>query len=586
MPKLPPRKGIAPEKKSYLGFRDKIGQTFRSGPEVFVLSSHAQWGTAIPPGGIPTRLYRFFAWPGDKLGAYRLDSQYAWCLNHAMVMALGSYVFEKIPADILEAMRLDPYKVVETAWAVTDEFETVVEDVEMRGYFSLPPSHGAYQHMGTLDLAVLPSGKLKKHGGVNYARGFRRWTQNDTLSTMVPSAAHAKTVPAGPLQPCSADYSIAEGLATRIAPGGGPDLEDGEQIEIGADELIIHGVEYSVDEMGGTAFAYITGNPFDDPLTGTEMLTHEMLRAIATDPTTINLLNIKQTNQRQYLCGAKELLPGWRDVSFARSAIRRTIVSVNPTLVEGVALLRGGNDTFSFECAVLPHGALRPLRRCSDSTARRLLPRLLSPSVRALRQTAQVWLQDVLRSRTTAAARNLDPLEFKVPCPFAFIVAMPCFGAMKRSPEKKHVLTHIFTSNAEVDAIVGILGWHAPMGKETNGFFLVVVPQLPEDIASGTTSSCTLDPRRVTGLKKHEYNFISFDTETQELTVRLSVARFNASVRVRGASVGPPPADPPPAGGTWKYSLLLREWVPNSVRAPTPRVLKERYPACAQWMHW
>ena len=45
-----------------------------------------------------------------------------------MLVALGQYVTEKIPADILAAMAADPRIVVETAWAVTDDFETVMED--------------------------------------------------------------------------------------------------------------------------------------------------------------------------------------------------------------------------------------------------------------------------------------------------------------------------------------------------------------------------------------------------------------------------------------------------------------------------
>ena len=127
-----------------------------------------------------------------------------------------------------------------------------------------------------------------------------------------------------------------------------------------------------------------------------------------------------------------------------------------------------------------------------------------------------------------------------------------------------------------------MLGWHAPQGKELNGFFLIVVPLLSASVAP----CATVDPRRVKGLKKHEYNFIAYDTETQQLTVRLSLARFNASARVRGASVGAPPVGAPPGGGRWKYSLLERMWVASSTRAPTPRELKERYPAGPQWLYW
>ena len=144
------------------------------------------------------------------------------------------------------------------------------------------------------------------------------------------------------------------------------------------------------------------------------------------------------------------------------------------------------------------------------------------------------------------------------------------------------MLTHIFASSDDADTILGFLGWHAPTAMEKNGFFLISVPEPPITVNEGAT----IDPRRVTGLKKHQYNFISYDTEAQSLTVRLSVARFKASLKVRGASVGKPPSEPPPGGGKWKYSLFERDWVPNSVRAPSPRELKQRYPSGPRWMHW
>ena len=121
MPKRPARKGIAPEDSSYLGFRDKVGVTFRSGPNAWVLISYDAWG-GLPAGEIPARLYRFFGWEKDRLAAYRLDVSTTYTLNYAMLAELGSYVLEKVPADIQAAMAIDPKKVVETNWAVSDAF--------------------------------------------------------------------------------------------------------------------------------------------------------------------------------------------------------------------------------------------------------------------------------------------------------------------------------------------------------------------------------------------------------------------------------------------------------------------------------
>eukprot|EP00966_Prymnesium_polylepis_P093103 2155542-Prymnesium_polylepis.1 len=391
MPKRPPRKGIAPANGSFLGFRDKVGQIFRAGTDVFVQAVHGQWGEHVPPGAVPVRLYKLFGWGGDKLAAYRLDAMYCWCLNYPMLVALGQYVSQKIPDDVLALMAADHRKVVETNWACSDDFETLLEDVEMRGFFSPTPPPGAhvFQHVGTLTLALTEKGNLRKHGGCNYATAFRRWraatedSEADSLSCAAPT-----TRP-----------STVQGLAVDVASGGGPDLTNGERIEVGADELVVRAVEYDTDYDAddalaafSTGFAYITNNAYDDPLEGIELLDHARLRVLATDATTLKLLDDPDRGKRHYLGGAKELLPGWREVSFPRDAIRRSVVSVNPTMTEGVALLRGDADTFSFECAVRAGGALVPLRRCGDTIARGRLPSILLPSARAMRGMAQTLL--------------------------------------------------------------------------------------------------------------------------------------------------------------------------------------------------
>ena len=94
MPTRPPRKGFAPGHDSYGGFRDKVGATHRSGRAVFEMAAYGQWG-ALPPGSVPVRFLRNFAWKGDRLGAYRLDAEYTWCLNYDMVSTLGIYVLFK-----------------------------------------------------------------------------------------------------------------------------------------------------------------------------------------------------------------------------------------------------------------------------------------------------------------------------------------------------------------------------------------------------------------------------------------------------------------------------------------------------------
>ena len=117
MPKRPVRKAVGKGHVTFDGFRDKIGLTFRLGKNVFVEVSHGQWGP-VSPGQVPARFFLNFHYHGDRLGAYRLNAEYTWCLYYAMLEALGEYVMSLIPADLLERMRLNPKIVVETNWAV------------------------------------------------------------------------------------------------------------------------------------------------------------------------------------------------------------------------------------------------------------------------------------------------------------------------------------------------------------------------------------------------------------------------------------------------------------------------------------
>ena len=76
MATCPPRKGFADKKDCTEGWIDKVGNTFRMGPNVFVLVAHKKWGS-IPAGKIPARLYRAFKYKGDRLGLFRLDAEYS-----------------------------------------------------------------------------------------------------------------------------------------------------------------------------------------------------------------------------------------------------------------------------------------------------------------------------------------------------------------------------------------------------------------------------------------------------------------------------------------------------------------------------
>ena len=77
MPKHKVRKGFAPTKNKYGGFRDKSGQTFRPGKSVFVLVPYQQWGN-LSTGVIPARFFRHLrlgAGQARRVPARRVDAQ-------------------------------------------------------------------------------------------------------------------------------------------------------------------------------------------------------------------------------------------------------------------------------------------------------------------------------------------------------------------------------------------------------------------------------------------------------------------------------------------------------------------------------
>ena len=119
----------------------------------------------------------------------------------------------------------------------------------------------------------------------------------------------------------------------------------------------------------------------------------------------------------------------------------------------------------------------------------------------------------------------LDPMEITFFFPFDRVTVLPCFGEMKRSPKDRFVMSHVFEDEFDAEINFGIVAWHAPFSKEDRGFFSFAVPALPLDFAIGPT----LDPRRIKGLKKHECNFLSYNTESQMLTIRISLARASTA---------------------------------------------------------
>ena len=275
MPTRPARKGFAPAKNCHRGWRDKVGFTFRPGRAVFVVAAHGAWAV-IPAGKAPARLFRAFHYVGDRLGKFRLDAEYTWCLDYRMLEVLGPDVMDKVPADILAIMRDNPRVVVQTNWAVSDEFETVTGDCAIHrllldaqgGVATQLPEDDADAAIlaGTLFLARTPGGVLKQHMWAdrtwhNYATGFTRWAADTSLEDTAP--AGLVTPPHDGPVPLSADYAATIDRFTEVEAGGGPTITaQGEQLAKGADETRIYGVSYIDGDDGVTRYAYIDGDPY------------------------------------------------------------------------------------------------------------------------------------------------------------------------------------------------------------------------------------------------------------------------------------------------------------------------------------
>ena len=121
------------------------------------------------------------------------------------------------------------------------------------------------------------------------------------------------------------------------------------------------------------------------------------------------------------------------------------------------------------------------------------------------------------------------------------------------------------------------LVWHSPKPLEPNTFMKISVKEPPpqllhsEDFFSKGTVSTT------------KFTAIYYNTVTQMLTFQSEAIAFNSSKRMRGGSLGAPPA-----GETgFKYDLLAGRWVPKD----TPfqgrlGALKAQFAGALRWVFW
>lgn len=324
----------------------------------------------------------------------------------------------------------------------------------------------------------------------------------------------------------------------------------------------------------GTKFAYVVGNPYDEVLTCVEVITREELKALPNlDPQTARMLR-RPAGARSFLAGhsARELIPGCRKVKVRPALIVRQIIITAPALVELVALAVSPDVHFYFEVvATSSNGTLAACRRFGRSAALKAAMAMIAPSPATTRQLAQYSLFEAVIQRCRGN-RALDPLEVKLDM-VNVSTALSLTDEWRRDAADASTLIRVFKTDKDFEELAGFLAWHAPIGKMSQGYYKVCVPPPPSRVLADEFTV-----RRSVVSKAH-LNYIAYDTTSQQLTLRLSVAQFNASKRVRGADVR---ELPPEGNGRFKY-VLSRGWVSMDTHAPTAGELRRAYPAGPAW---
>ena len=208
---------------------------------------------------------------------------------------------------------------------------------------------------------------------------------------------------------------------------------------------------------------------------------------------------------------------------------------------------------------------LRTLRAAAahDQAMRSLANLQMSPSLAAATITACV-IESV-----SGSGAALDPATVSLKLPLTLVASLPCYERLQPSADDGTVLLLAFSSNAEVEAAIGLAAWPAPTRKEPSRVLRVALP--PEAAAAASAFERT----QVRGLNatghphRRAATFLRFDTETKTLTLRLTIAAIRNTTKLGGAAVGAPPAE----GGRWKFSLLERRWVRRSQPLAAPKTL-------------
>ena len=553
-----------------LGFEDDIGNVYHIGAATFVKMKYEWAAGGKKIGEAPSRLYRIYE-SNDGDGP-QIEHSFCWDFNS--IKAVQGYD-EHIDEATLATLANDPRAFVESDLVISDEVLSIVSNVSVYTASEAIPASDtdAIRILGTVSFDMSSAAhapKIKKVSG--FVR--RRQGARGRLATTAPRPNLIVT-PRG-VQPCAADDHRCH-LAVQVAPGGGPELPqigEGEILRMRADDVCINAFEYRKRSSGPCAYAYPYGDPYADPLHAVVVHSRAELAALPQlDDETAKLLR-KPASQRHFLLGdgADELVPGARRVKVPRAAIVRQIVIAAPPLLEGLRVHYAPQSVFRFNVVASSNGKLTACAPLSASRAMAVVRSIITPSPASYLRYVQYSMQEAIIAHCRRV-KALDPVEFSVtPFMFMLFLSLPGADRLQRSAIKRDRLLLIFRDDAHFNQVLGFIGWHAPEGKQTHGYNKVCVPQPPASMLAISTVNPTAVPRA-------SLNYLAYDTDTQQLTLRLSVARFNSSKRVRGADVHEPMPDD---GQRYKYVLSMG-WVPISTHAPNAWQLRRAMPPGPAW---
>lgn len=572
MPPTPSLEASAPQNcGTFSVLRDGDGQHYRPGGRQ-VVSVACMWGQAGRDQNYGRGEYPALLLNISPASASKQYVDLLWLMNYEQLLKIvPSDADLKVPRELLAAMAADSRIYLQTNWASCELAESLTGDVEVKRYDDVAPDAvpaDAIVHAGLVEFSF--KGSVSTGLRPYRAKAYRPWGDSVTLLDMLPPAlAAAYTGQQLEPPPCLA-HEYETHLAA-VPVRGGWILDVGAMLMIGADECIVHGVAY--EEGGAKKYAYMTG---DGP-EGFALLSPEELARGGVPSTTV-----QKARAFGWLGGRRELVPSDVAVAVPREAITSTILVVNPAIVPQASLLVDPSQLFTFELAARG-GHLEACRRVGKPlVARRVRALALlqcSPTL------AKATIGECVIEALAAPGAALDPATVALTLPFALLASLTCFIRMKPSAEDATVLLLAFVSDADVEETIGLSAWHSPTRKKALRYLKVATPPDAANAAAAFEQTKVFGMSlKGTGHKqplRREVNFMCYETATRTLKLRLSVAEFNNTTRIGGASVGKPPAE----GGPWKYSLLAQDWVPRSTPAAPPKTLLQEY-AAGGWEFW